>query len=97
MGTRRSGMHPRADISCCRWSKGYNHLKQARVAVKKLRSFQADRAYGSRTHRLALEQPASGARLPDARTAHGSNLGKSCGVVERTIAWPHQFRRLRVR
>ncbi|RZM12757.1 MAG: IS5/IS1182 family transposase, partial [Pedobacter sp.] len=31
------------------------------------------------------------------RTAHGSNLGKTWWIVERTIAWLHQFRRLRVR
>lgn len=28
---------------------------------------------------------------------HGSGLGKQRWVVERTISWLHQFRRLRVR
>jgi transposase len=30
-------------------------------------------------------------------TAHGSGLGKRRWVVERTLSWLHQFRRLRVR
>ena len=31
------------------------------------------------------------------RAAHGSDLGRSRWVVERTFAWLNQFRRLRVR
>ena len=31
------------------------------------------------------------------RTTHGSGLGRFRRVVERTFAWPSQFRRLRVR
>jgi len=30
-------------------------------------------------------------------TPHGSGLGKTRWVVERTLSWLHQFRRLRVR
>jgi transposase len=30
-------------------------------------------------------------------TEHGSGLGKTRWVVERTISWLHQFKRLRVR
>jgi transposase len=30
-------------------------------------------------------------------TAHGSGLGTTRWVVERTISWLHQFKRLRVR
>jgi len=30
-------------------------------------------------------------------TAHGSRLGDHRWVVERTLAWLHQFRRLRIR
>ncbi|MFF7923389.1 transposase, partial [Streptomyces mirabilis] len=29
--------------------------------------------------------------------AHGSGLGKTRWVVERTFAWLHQFKRLRIR
>jgi transposase len=31
------------------------------------------------------------------RTAHGSGLGKQRWVVERTLSWLHQHRRLRIR
>ena len=58
---------------------------------------QADRGYDSQPHRRALA--ACGIRTQIARrhTEHGSGLGVTRWVVERTIAWLHQFRRLRVR
>ena len=65
--------------------------------LKKPKSVQADRAYDSRAHRQALEQRGIGHQIAKRRTAHGSNLGRTRWVVERTIAWLHQFRRLRVR
>ncbi|SMP54433.1 transposase, IS4 family [Noviherbaspirillum suwonense] len=65
--------------------------------LKKPKSVQADRAYDSRAHRLALEQRGIGHQIAKRRAAHGSNLGTTRWVVERTIAWLHQFRRLRVR
>ena len=37
------------------------------------------------------------ARIAAPKTSHGSGLGKQRWVVERTIAWLHQYRRLRVR
>ena len=36
-------------------------------------------------------------RLAKRNTEHGSGLGRHRWVVERTFAWLHQFRRLRVR
>lgn len=36
-------------------------------------------------------------RLAKPRTAHGSGLGRRRWVIERTLSWLHQFRRLRVR
>ena len=65
--------------------------------LKRPKSVQADRAYDSRAHRLALEQRGIRHQIAKRRTAHGSNLGKTRWVVERTIAWLHQFRRLRIR
>ena len=35
--------------------------------------------------------------LAKRRTPHGSGLGRYRWVVERTLAWLHQFRRLRIR
>jgi transposase len=58
---------------------------------------QGDRAYGSRIHERQLRrrgiEPAVGHRF----TEHGSGLGKTRWVIERTISWLHQHRRLRVR
>jgi len=58
---------------------------------------QGDRGYDSNSHRRQLRarhiQPVLARRF----TEHGSGLGVHRWVVERTIAWLHQFRRLRVR
>ena len=35
--------------------------------------------------------------LAKRRTPHGSGLGKTRWVVERTLAWLHKFRKLRIR
>jgi transposase len=46
---------------------------------------------------MALAQRGIQHQIARCRTAHGSNPGKTRRVVERTIAWLHQFRRLPVR
>jgi IS5 family transposase len=56
-----------------------------------------DRAYDSRRHRRELHRRRTRPSFAKRRTAHGSGLGAQRWVVERTIAWPHQHRRLRVR
>jgi len=58
---------------------------------------QADRAYDSNPLRALLAQRGIDTQIARRRTAHGSGLGKTRWVVERTISWLHQFRRLRVR
>jgi len=35
--------------------------------------------------------------LAKRRTAHGSGLGKTRWFIERTLAWLHQFRKLKTR
>lgn len=57
----------------------------------------ADRAYDSEPHRRALRQKKIQSFIPRRRTEHGSGLGVLRWVIERTISWLHQFRRLRVR
>ena len=57
----------------------------------------ADRAYDSQDHRDALKEVGITPRIPRRRTEHGSGLGKYRWVVERTISWLHQQRRLRIR
>jgi transposase len=57
----------------------------------------ADRGYDSQPHRDQLEEMGIGSLIARRNTEHGSGLGIFRWMVERTIAWLHQFRRLRVR
>ena len=57
----------------------------------------ADRAYHSDPHREQLAQRGIDAAIAERNTEHGSGLGIFRWVVERTISWLHQFRRLRIR
>ncbi len=57
----------------------------------------ADRAYDSEPDRQALREVGIEPKIPKRNTDHGSGLGVFRWVVERTISWLHQFRRLRVR
>ncbi len=56
-----------------------------------------DRAYDSQPHRRDLRRRHIVPWLARRRTEHGSGLGVYRWVVERTFAWLHQYRRLRVR
>lgn len=58
---------------------------------------QGDRAYDSNAHRQVLADQGIRSALARRYTKHGSGLGVTRWVVERTIAWLHQFRRLRIR
>ena len=60
-------------------------------------AIQGDRAYDSQPHRRALRCRHIRPVLAKRCTAHGSHLGVFRWVVERTLSWLHQFRRLRVR
>ncbi len=64
---------------------------------RKPKLVQADRAYDSDPHRAALLALGIQSQIARRRTKHGSGLGKTRWVVERTIAWLHWFRRLRIR
>lgn len=57
----------------------------------------ADRAYDSEPDREALREVGIKPMIPKRRSEHGSGLGRIRWVVERTISWVHQFRRLRIR
>ena len=59
---------------------------------------QGDRAYGSKPHKERLNKRGIKTLLAQRNTEHGSGLGTTRWiVVERTLAWMHQYRRLRVR
>lgn len=65
--------------------------------LRKPRCVQADRGYDSEAIRQALKAQGIHTQIAKRRTPHGSGLGVTRWVVERSIAWLHQFRRLRVR
>lgn len=58
---------------------------------------QGDRGYDSQAHRNELRQRGIPSLLAKRGQEHGSGLGVYRWVVERTLSWLHQFRRLRVR
>ena len=58
---------------------------------------QGDRGYDSRADRNWLRQRGIQPLLAKRNTPHGSGLGVYRWVVERTLSWLHQFRRLRIR
>jgi transposase len=64
---------------------------------RRLTSLLGDRGYDSKAHRSELRARRIKPRLAKRKTGHGSGLGKERWVVERTISWLHQHRRLRLR
>lgn len=65
--------------------------------VRKPQLVQGDRGYGSEPHRQALRQRGIVPLLARRNRPHGSGLGRTRWVVERTLAWLHRFRRLAIR
>jgi transposase len=61
------------------------------------RSLYADRGYDSKAHRIGLRLRRIQPFIAKRNTENGSGLGRWRWVVERTIAWLHRYRRLRVR
>lgn len=58
---------------------------------------QGDRAYDSQPERNELHKRGIKPVLARRNTENGSGLGVYRWVVERTLSWLHQFRRLRIR
>jgi transposase len=58
---------------------------------------QGDRGYDSERHRAQLRQRGIAPLIAYRYRGHGSGLGRTRWVVERTFAWLHRFRRLAVR
>jgi transposase len=57
----------------------------------------ADRGYDYDTYRRLLRARGITPKFARRGTVHGSGLGKTRWVVERTFTWLHQFKRLRIR
>jgi transposase len=64
---------------------------------RKPKAVQGDRGYDSETHRKLLRKKHIQPILAKRGTEHGSGLGRTRWVVERTLSWLHQHRRLRIR
>jgi transposase len=60
-------------------------------------SVLGDRGYDSESHRRELRQKSIEPVLARRRTDNGSGLGMYRWVIERTISWLHQNRRLKIR
>jgi transposase len=61
------------------------------------KSIYGDRAYHSRKSRSELHERRIKVRVARPSDPHGSGLGRTRWVVERTLSWLHQYWRLRVR
>src|SRR5215207_7504273 len=64
---------------------------------RKPKALYGDRAYGTPRNQEGLKQRRIEDHLARQRTPHGSGLGKVRYVVERSLAWVGQARRLKVR
>jgi transposase len=64
---------------------------------RKPASVYGDRGYDSEPHRDNLRAHGITPVLAKRGMPHGSGLGVYRWVVERTLSWLHQFRRLRIR
>lgn len=60
-------------------------------------SVQGDRGYDSEPHRKAIRKKGIIPILAKRRTGNGSGLGIYRWVIERSLSWLHQNRRLRIR
>lgn len=65
--------------------------------VRRPEAVFGDRGYDSDPHRGQLARRGILPVIAERHMEHGSGLGLFRWVVERTISWLHQFRRLRVR
>lgn len=65
--------------------------------LRKPQVVQGDRGYSSEPHRQRLRKRGITLVLAKIGSPHGSGLSKTRWVVERSIAWLHSFRRLKIR
>ncbi len=65
--------------------------------LRRPKRLYADRGYDHDKYRGLLRARGITPRIARRGVAHGSGLGKHRWVVERTFAWLHAFKRLRIR
>ncbi|MFL9935800.1 IS5 family transposase [Paraburkholderia sp. RL18-103-BIB-C] len=67
------------------------------LSKPRIRVVQSDRGYDYDKYRRPLHAAGIATEIARRGQPHGSGLGKTHWVVERTISWLHNFRRLRIR
>ncbi|EGD06001.1 putative transposase IS4 [Burkholderia sp. TJI49] len=65
--------------------------------LRKPKIVQGDRGYSSEPHRQRLRERGITPLLAKIGSPHGSGLGKTRWFIERSFAWLHAFRRLKIR
>jgi transposase len=65
--------------------------------IQRPKQLYADRTHQSELHGILLWNRGIEPFIAQRGQPHGSGLGKVRWVVERTLSWLHQYRRLRVR
>ncbi|ARK92842.1 IS5 family transposase [Burkholderia pseudomallei] len=65
--------------------------------LRKPKIVQGDRGYSSEPHRQRLRERGITPLLAKIGSPHGSGLGKTRWFIERSLAWLHAFRRLKIR
>jgi IS5 family transposase len=81
-----------------RWLGGLELIAGRRgQPLHKPRCVQADHGYDCEAYGRVLREHGIKRQIGKRLAGHGSHLGLTRWVVERTFAWLHQFRRLRVR
>lgn len=82
----------------CAGSVGVPDPRAPRAATSpRPRRLFADRGYDYDKYRRLIRARGITPKIARRGTLHGSGLGKTRWVVERTFAWLHQFKRLRIR
>lgn len=64
---------------------------------RNLKSYSATEGYDHGKYCRPLHAAGNTTQIARRGQSRGSGLGKTCWVVERTISWLHNFRRLRIR
>ena len=84
--------------SCTRWLTP-SRASPANLAARFRNpgSFKATEGYDHDKYRRPLHTAGIDTEIARRGEPHGSGLGKARWVVERTISWLHNFRRLRIR
>jgi IS5 family transposase len=89
--------NPSVGLGTCALPIGGDGLSESLPLFNTLPAMMGDRGYDSEPHRQGLREMGVEPQLAERNTENGSGLGAFRWVVERTLGWIHQNRRLRIR